>query len=351
MTPRDRGVVVGLAAILVLLAVAIGVPAGGPAAIASGGPSASLPSASVPISAVGYREGIVGRPGSIDPLTAQTQVDRDIVALVFSGLARLGPDGTVVPDLASGWTIADKGKSYTFTIRSDARWQDGQPVTSADVVFTIKTLQDPAYTGPGASSWREVTVTAVDDMTVRFDLATALGNFLEAVTQPLLPSHLLGDVAVADLATAPFNDAPIGSGPYRLLVGTRFVGPPRAFRHVGPIGNAEPVRVGVGRTDRLGVAFFGRLAPGQRLSTCQRVAGGQPQPDRSRRPRRRRPVRSRCPPSIFASTRIRPRLPPTTRRVSSTPPRGCRRARRRRLPWARTRAFSRIRAPRTRASS
>ena len=167
--------------------------------------------------ATGYREGIVGRPGSINPLTAQSQVDRDIVALVFSGLARLGSDGTVVPDLASGWTIADKGKSYTFTIRSDARWQDGQPVTSADVVYTIKTLQDPGYSGPGASSWREVTVTAVDDLTVRFDLATALGSFLEATTQPLLPQHLLSGVAVADLATAPFNGAPVGSGPYRLV--------------------------------------------------------------------------------------------------------------------------------------
>ena len=217
MTPRDRAVVVGLAAILVALAVAIGVPPSGPIAAASGAPSPSLPSASVPVLAAGYREGIVGRPGSLDPLTAQTQVDRDIVALVFSGLAKLGPDGTIVPDVASGWTVGDKGKSYTFRIRPDARWQDGQPVTAADVVFTIRTLQDPAYMGPGASSWREVTVTAVDDSTVRFDLATALGNFLQAVTQPLLPSHLLGDVAVADLATAPFNEAPIGSGPYRLV--------------------------------------------------------------------------------------------------------------------------------------
>jgi peptide/nickel transport system substrate-binding protein len=217
LTPRDRAVVVGLAAILVVLAVAIGVPPSGPVAAASGDPSPTLPSASVPAVAAGYREGIVGRPASLDPLTAQTQVDRDIVALVFSGLVKLGPNGTIVPDLASGWTIADKGKSYTFRIRPDARWQDGQPVTAADVVFTVRTLQDPGYTGPGASSWHEVTVTAVDDTTVRFDLATALGSFLQAATQPLLPSHLLGDTAVADLATAPFNEAPIGSGPYRLV--------------------------------------------------------------------------------------------------------------------------------------
>jgi ABC-type transport system substrate-binding protein len=217
LTVRDRAVVLVLVAVFAVLTIAIAVPAPAPVAVGSGAPSGS-PSApgGSPLAAT-YREGIVGRPASIDPLTAETQADRDIVALVFSGLSRLGPDGTVVPDLASGWTIGSKGKSYTFTIRPDARWHDGQPVTSADVVFTIHALQDPTYTGPGASSWREVTVTAVDDLTVRFDLATALGSFLEATTQPLLPEHLLTGVLPADLATAPFNNAPVGSGPYRLV--------------------------------------------------------------------------------------------------------------------------------------
>ncbi len=164
-----------------------------------------------------YREGILGRPGSIDPLTAKSQADRDLVALVFSGLVRLGPDGTVLPDLAASWTIDKKGASYTFQLRPDARWQDGQPVTSADVVYTIHALQDPSYTGPGASSWREVTVTAVDDLTVRFDLATPLGSFLQAATQPLLPDHLLHDVVAGDLDESAFNSAPVGSGPYRLV--------------------------------------------------------------------------------------------------------------------------------------
>ncbi|HTC86340.1 MAG TPA: ABC transporter substrate-binding protein, partial [Candidatus Acidoferrum sp.] len=218
MTPRDRAVVVTLAGVFLVLAAAVGAQPNGPAAGPSSSPASSFGSgASVPPVVTGYREGVVGRPASIDPLTAQTQVDRDLVALVFSGLTRLGPDGTVVPDLASAWTVGAKGKSYTFTIRPDARWQDGQPVTSADVLYTIRTLQDPAYSGPGASSWREVTVSAVDDLTVQFDLATAVGSFLQATTQPLLPAHLLSDVAAADLATAPFNDSPIGSGPYRLV--------------------------------------------------------------------------------------------------------------------------------------
>ena len=91
---------------------------------------------------------------SVSPLTARTQVDRDLVALVFSGLVRNGPGGTIVPDLAESWSVDPTGTTWTVVLRDDARWHDGEPVTSADVAFTIKTLQDPAYSGPSASSWQ-----------------------------------------------------------------------------------------------------------------------------------------------------------------------------------------------------
>ena len=99
-------------------------------------------------------------PYSVSPLTARTQADRDLVALVFSGLVSNGPNGTLVPDLATRWSVDKKGRVWTFELRDDARWHDGEPVTADDVVFTIETLQDPDYAGPGATSWSEVTVRA-----------------------------------------------------------------------------------------------------------------------------------------------------------------------------------------------
>ena len=214
MTGRDRLVVAALAVLFVGFSAAIGAPAvlhGTPSAP----PSVAMPSPTPIVAA--YREGIIGRPTSIDPLTATTQADRDLVALVYSGLVRLGPDGTVAPDLASSWTIADRGSTYTFRIRPDATWQDGIPVTAADVVYTIHTLQDPAYGGPGASSWREVTVSEIDSTTVVFKLATPVASFLQAATQPLLPEHLLGGVRAANLGSAAFNGAPVGTGPFQLV--------------------------------------------------------------------------------------------------------------------------------------
>jgi peptide/nickel transport system substrate-binding protein len=212
MNRLDHAIVGGLVAVLVLVTVAIGAPALAPGAAGLAAPSAS---ASLP-ETVAYREGSLGRPISVNPLAARTQVDRDLVALAFSGLVRLGPDGSVVPDLATRWSSDASGKTWTFELRADARWHDGEPVTANDVVFTVKTLRDPAYQGPAAGSWNEATATAIGDRTVRFDLATPIGGFLQLATQPIAPAHLLDGVPIENLATDPFGRTPVGSGPYAI---------------------------------------------------------------------------------------------------------------------------------------
>ena len=159
----------------------------------------------------------MGRPSSVNPLTARTQADRDLVALVYRGLVRLGPDGAIVPDLAERVEVNSAGTSYTFVLRDDALWQDGVAVTADDVAFTVGVLQDPAYSGPRAASWAGVELEVIDSRTVRFDLVAPLGGFLQAATQPLVPAHLLRGVPVDRLSDDPFNEHPVGNGPFRLV--------------------------------------------------------------------------------------------------------------------------------------
>lgn len=210
MNRTDHAVIGGLVLVLAVIAVAIGVPALMPSSVT---PSA-VPSVEPPIP---YREGTIGRPVSVNPLAARTQVDRDLVALTFSGLVKLGPDGMLIPDLASRWTSDETGKTWTFTLRPNTRWHDGEALTAEDVVFTIDTLRDPAYTGPGAGSWREVTVTKIDARTVRFDLTTPLGGFLQLATQPIAPAHLLSGVPIDQLTSDQFGRAAVGSASFVLL--------------------------------------------------------------------------------------------------------------------------------------
>ncbi len=215
MTRTDTVIVGTLVALLAVLALLIGAPAiqlASAPASASPSPDTAAPGFEVRP----YVEGVVGAPQSVSPLTATTQADRDLVALVFSGLVRNGPGGTLVPDLAERWSVDGAGKTWTVDLREDATWHDGTPVTPDDVVFTIETLQDPAYTGPSGTSWSEVNVVATGARQVRFTLTTPLGGFLQALTQPIAPAHLLGDVPVASLGGDPFGERPVGSGPFAL---------------------------------------------------------------------------------------------------------------------------------------
>ena len=210
MTRNDSFVVGTLVVLLALIAGLVSAPSLFPATATVATPQPT----SGPVVARPYREGVLGRPVSVSPLTAKTQADRDLVALVFSGLVRNGPDGTLVPDLAEHWTVDPTGTMWTFQLRDDAYWHDGEPVTSDDVAYTIRVLQDKAYTGPAARSWNEVTVQPRGPRMITFTLATPLGGFLQLATQPIAPAHLLADIPVADLPTAPFGHQPIGSGPF-----------------------------------------------------------------------------------------------------------------------------------------
>lgn len=210
ITRRDQAVLAALVLVLGALAIAIAQPAPPVEAV----PPSPTPAPLVVVPT--YREGVVGRPSSITPLTARNRAERTLVGLLFSGLTRIGPDGTPEPDLATSWEAAEDGKVWTFYLRDDSIWHDGTPVTAADVVYTVNALRDPDAPGPAAASWAGVTVTAVDERTVRFTLATPLAAFPEAASQPLLPAHLLADVPLAELATDQFNAHPIGTGPYAL---------------------------------------------------------------------------------------------------------------------------------------
>ncbi|MCC6904251.1 MAG: peptide ABC transporter substrate-binding protein [Anaerolineae bacterium] len=161
-----------------------------------------------------YTEAIVGQPHYVNPLLATTQADRDLVSLVFSGLTRLDQYGEPVPDLAESWTVSRDGLTYTFTLRQDVTWHDGQPFTAADVDYTMGLLRDPDFPGPAdlAAFWRTVEAYADDDYTVRFVLTQPVSAFPEYAGIGILPAHWLPGVSAAALPDDLFNLDPVGTG-------------------------------------------------------------------------------------------------------------------------------------------
>jgi peptide/nickel transport system substrate-binding protein len=167
-----------------------------------------------------YSEAVAGTWQRVNPLFVNAnEVDADLSALVFSGLVRISKDGKVIPDLAVALPeVGEAGKTYTFRIRANARWHDGQPVTSRDVAYTVRLLQDPDFDDATmAEGWNGVTVETPDNLTVIIRLRQASAPFLaRSATVGILPEHLLGGKGAQALEADPFNARPVGSGPYRL---------------------------------------------------------------------------------------------------------------------------------------
>ena len=165
-----------------------------------------------------YTEGMVGAFGRLNPLFDQNNLaDKDIDRLIFSGLIRFDPAGIPQPDLAESWGVSLDGTIYNVTIRPEAVWHDGEPVTSADVLFTLNLLRNAisAFPEDVRSMWDQVNVTALDDKTLRFELSEPFAPFMDYLEFGVLPKHILEDVPVDQLLTADFNIRPIGSGPYQ----------------------------------------------------------------------------------------------------------------------------------------
>lgn len=162
-----------------------------------------------------YTEGMVGTPHYINPLLAQTETDTDITRIAYSGLYKYDARGNLVPDLAAALPVVSANqKQFTITLKPNLTWQDGQPLTADDVVFTVKTLQNPAYGSPFLKNWQNTTVKKIDDHTVEFDNADISAPFVANFTLGILPAHLWKNVAPAGFAVSGLNLEPVGSGPY-----------------------------------------------------------------------------------------------------------------------------------------
>jgi peptide/nickel transport system substrate-binding protein len=167
-----------------------------------------------------YIEGVLGFSETINPIYSArvvpaNPVDQDLSTLVFDGLTAPDETGRLSPDLASNWDVSEDGTQYEFHLREDVLWHDGAPFTAADVAFTVQAIQDPAYQGDPSlhELWRNVTIEQVDRYTIRFTLGEPFPSFLQYTVIGILPAHLLGAVAAADLPYHDFSTrSPVGTG-------------------------------------------------------------------------------------------------------------------------------------------
>ena len=167
-----------------------------------------------------YSEGLVGEITHLNPVfTEFSEADADISSLIFSGLVKYNAlTGQFEEDLATH-TLSEDQLTYTFTLKNDVFWHDGEAVTADDIYFTYATvIQSSDFGNPILKSNLDgVRIEQVNSRTVSFTVPSPNSFFFSALTVGLLPEHILKDIPVAELDTADFNQLPVGTGPYQVL--------------------------------------------------------------------------------------------------------------------------------------
>lgn len=170
-------------------------------------------------------------PTSLDPSIGFDEVSWGPVTNLMEGLTRLNDESVADVGVAEDWDISDDGLTYTFHLREDADWSNGDPVVAEDFVYAWKYMLDPAnssqaaflgYFIEGAEEFNsgdgeeeDVAVTAVDEKTLEVVLTAPTGFFLDLLTNPAFfpVNHKVAEETPKWYAEA---DTFVSNGPFTL---------------------------------------------------------------------------------------------------------------------------------------
>lgn len=159
----------------------------------------------VPAQGGSFTEGMVGQPEYVNPVTAQSETDLSLVKLIYSNIY----------DIADSVTSSTDGKTWTVRLKEGLTWQDGEQLTSDDVVFTVQSIQNPDADSPLASAWQNVSVSRESELEIVFSLANPdvlFGDTLQNLY--IAPKHIFADVPPGNWRLSDYILKPVGSGPY-----------------------------------------------------------------------------------------------------------------------------------------
>ncbi len=156
---------------------------------------------------------------SINPLLTVHPLAKAVQKhVLFVTLAAYDSALRPVPRLAT-WEWSNDRRAITFTLRRDVFWHDGVQTSAEDVRVTVELARDAQVGYPRARDLAGITeVTPVDSFTVRVRFARAQPTFPDVLTDlAMLPAHHFDGVLPSEVRSAPFNQSPVGNGPFRFV--------------------------------------------------------------------------------------------------------------------------------------
>ncbi len=158
---------------------------------------------------------LLGEPTSLNAVLQTSLPEAQVLQYVQRNLFDFDAALRLVPGLAASMQVSPDGREYVITLRPEAVWEDGTPVTAADAVFTIRKIADPGIPAPVFQSLYDglERVEALDTRRFRAVFREAYAFREMAFVVPVLPAHRFEG---RDFRKAPDNRAPLSNGPYRV---------------------------------------------------------------------------------------------------------------------------------------
>lgn len=163
----------------------------------------------VPAPGGSFTEGAIGQPTLINPVVGSgNDADRDLIALLFSGLEVLKEEYKISNDL----------RAYTVILKKDLKWSDGEPLTSDDVLFTIETIQDVNTKSPLQPAWLGVVAERLSEREIKFTLKSPYAFFESNLDElKVIPQHIFGNIPPENIRLSEYRLEPIGNGPFAFV--------------------------------------------------------------------------------------------------------------------------------------
>ncbi len=161
----------------------------------------------IPASGGVYTEGITGQPTFLNPVLASLAgPDSDINAIIFLPLK----------DLTDNYLASSDKKTINLRLKDNIFWQDGQPITSDDLIYTIKAIQNNNLGSPLSSSWQGVSAERISSREIKLVMLQPYSFFQNIVLslRPI-PKHIFENIPLANLKLSDYNLEPISDGPFK----------------------------------------------------------------------------------------------------------------------------------------
>ena len=152
-----------------------------------------------------YREGLIGQPILLNPILTNSPLEKDIISLLYVPLTKL----------LANYQVEENGRIYNIKLKENLFWSDGQPLTTDDIIFSIKLIQNPNLNSFLLKSWQGVEIERISKLRLKFILRDPYVFFMDVLANLyIIPKHAFGKIPPENLFLSDYNLKPVGSGPF-----------------------------------------------------------------------------------------------------------------------------------------